>query len=210
MKLHDFALAPNPRRVRMFLAEKGIEVPMVQVNTREGQQFSDAFRRINPRCAVPVLELDDGTYLAESVAICRYFEETQPGPPLMGRDPKDRAIVEMWNRRAELDGMIVVGEMVRNALPLFADRAIAGVPGGIPQIPALVERGKASLGRFIEHLDRRLANNRFLAGEAFTIADITAFIAIDTAKRVEYEVPASCANVRRWLAEVGARPSAQA
>ncbi len=104
MRLYDFALAPNPRRVRMFLAEKGVEVPSVQVNTREREQFSDAFRAINPLCQVPALELDDGTILTESVAICRYFEEIHPEPPLMGRDTVDKAIVEMWNRRMEFDG----------------------------------------------------------------------------------------------------------
>lgn len=210
MKLYDFALAPNPRRVRMFLAEKGIDVPTVQVNTREREQFADWFQKINPRGTVPVLELDDGTLITESVAICRYFEETHPEPPLMGRDAVDKAVVEMWQRVAELEGMAAVGEALRNTLPMFADRGLAGLPGGVPQIPALAERGRASFGRFLERLDNRLGNSRFLAGDAFTIADITAFIAIDTAKRVEMGVPAFCANVQRWLDEVGGRPSAAA
>lgn len=210
MKLYDFSLAPNPRRVRIFLAEKGIDVPKVEVNTRERQQFSDWFRQVNPYCVIPVLELDDGTRIAESVAICRYFEEIQPQPPLMGRDAKDRAIVEMWNRRAEFGGWVPAGEALRNALPMFADRAIAGQPSGVPQIPALVERGKASLDRFFERIDARLAGSRYLAGDAFTIADITAFVAIQTAKRVEVEPPQSCAHVQRWLGEVAARPSAGA
>ena len=126
MKLYDFALAPNPRRVRMFLAEKGVEVPSVQVNTREREQFSDAFRAINPNCQVPALELDDGTIITESVAICRYFEEIHPEPPLMGRDTVDRAIVEMWNRRMEFDGYLAVAEAVRNGLPMFEDRGLSG------------------------------------------------------------------------------------
>jgi glutathione S-transferase len=155
MKLYDFALAPNPRRVRMFLAEKGVEVPSVQVNTREREQFSGAFRAINPNCQVPALELDDGTIITESVAICRYFEETHPEPPLIGRDTVDRAIVEMWNRRVEFDGYLAVAEAVRNSLPMFEDRALSGVPGGVPQIPALAERGKATFGRFLTRIDDR-------------------------------------------------------
>jgi glutathione S-transferase len=210
MKLYDFSLAPNPRRVRMFLAEKGIDVPMVQVNTREAEQFSDWFQKVNPGGTVPVLELDDGTIITESVAICRYFEETQPEPPLMGRDPKDKALVEMWSRKVEIEGYAAAGEAVRNALPMFEDRAIAGMPGGVPQIPALVERGRASFQRFLEMLDRRLAESSFIAGDAFTIADITAFMTIEFAKRGEMEVPEACANVIRWRDEVQARPSASA
>jgi glutathione S-transferase len=209
MKLYDFTLAPNPRRVRMFLAEKGIDVPLVQVNTREREQFADSFRKLNPYCQVPLLELDDGTCIAESVAICRYFEDIQPEPRLMGRDAKDKAVVEMWNRRAEINGFAAAGEAARNALPLFADRGLSGVEGGVPQIPALVERGKQSLQRFFQRLDQRLAQSRYLAGEAFTIADITAFVTIEFAKRVEVEPPAALAHLGRWYREVAARPSAK-
>ncbi|MDP6567623.1 MAG: glutathione S-transferase family protein [Alphaproteobacteria bacterium] len=210
MKLYDFSLAPNPRRVRIFLAEKGIEIPMVQVNTREAEQFSDWFQKINPRGTIPVLELDDGTLISESVAICRYFEETQPEPPLMGRDATDRAVVEMWNRRVEIEGIGAVAAVLRNTLPMFEDRAIAGIPSGVPQLPALAERGRGGYGIFLERLDERLGESRFIAGDGFTIADITAFVAIDTALRVEMGVPEARANVRRWQAEVAARPSASA
>ena len=211
MRLFDFSLAPNPRRVRMFLAEKSVEIPLVEVNTRERQQFADAFRKINPLCAVPVLELDDGTYIAESVAICRYVEELNPEPPLMGRDAKDKAIVEMWNRRVEFQGYVPASETVRNSLPLFEDRGLSGVERGVPQIPALVDRGKQSLGRFFALLDRQLADNPFVAGDAFTIADITAFVTIEFAKRAEVTIPDKGAdNVKRWHAEIAARPSAAA
>jgi len=210
MKLYDFSLAPNPRRVRMFLSEKGVEVPMVQVNTRELEQFDEAFRAVNPYAQVPALELDDGTIISESVAICRYFEETVPEPALMGRDAKDKAVVEMWNRRVELQGYVAVADAVRNSLPMFKDRAVAGVPSGVPQIPALAERAKQTFGRFLGHIDRQLAENDFIAGEAFTVADITAFVTIDFAKRAELEVPESCPNVLRWQAEIAARPSASA
>jgi glutathione S-transferase len=211
MKLYDFALAPNPRRVRMFLAEKSIEIPMVQVNTRERRQFDEEFVAKNPLKAVPVLELDDGTCIAESVAICRYFEEIQPQPALMGTDAKDKAIVEMWNRRVELMGYSATAEIVRNSLPMFEDRGLSGVPGGVPQIPALVERGKQTLGRFFNLLDVQLGANRFVAGPAFTIADITAYVTVEFAKRVDIHIPASGAgNVTRWHEEVASRPSASA
>ncbi len=210
MKLYDFSLAPNPRRVRMFLAEKGVEIPMVQVNTREREQFADPFKAVNPYCMVPALELDDGTCISESVAICRYIEEVHPEPPLMGRDARDKAIVEMWNRRVELEGYLAAAEAVRNGLPMFEDRALPGLAGGVPQIPALVERGKQTMSRFFDHLDTQLANNRFVAGDAFSIADITAFVTIEFAKRIEIEAPESCDNVQRWRDEVGSRPSAAA
>jgi glutathione S-transferase len=211
MRLFDFALAPNPRRVRMFLTEKSVEIPLVQVNTREREQFDESFVAKNPLKAVPVLELDDGTCISESVAICRYIEEVHPAPPLMGTDAKDKAIVEMWNRRVELMGYAAAAEVVRNSLPMFEDRGLSGVPGGVPQIPALVERGKKTLGRFFELLDRQLADNRFVAGSAFTIADITAYVTIEFAKRGEIQIPASGAeNVARWHAQIATRPSASA
>ena len=211
MKLYDFKLAPNPRRVRMFLAEKGIkDVPMEEINTRDGSQFAAAFLAINPRGTVPVLALDDGAVLTESVSICRYFEETNPQPPLFGSTATEKALVDNWNRRAEFEGMLSVGDAMRNSLPMFADRALAGAPSGVPQNAELAARGKAMLERWLEHLDKRLSETKFLAGENFSIADITAFIAFETAKRIEYEVPATYANVTRWLAEVANRPSASA
>jgi len=210
VKLYDFELAPNPRRVRIFLAEKGIEIPTVQVNVRQGEQFSAGFLKVNPYSVIPVLELDDGTCLGESVAICRYIEALYPQPILMGRDAKDQAIVEMWNRRAELEGMLAAGEAVRNALPLFVDRSISGVPGGFPQIPALVERGKKRLARFFAFCDRQLADNAVLAGAHFTIADITAFVAVEFAKRAESSIPAECGNLARWHEKIASRASARA
>ena len=211
MRLFDFALAPNPRRVRMFLAEKSVEIPLVQVNTREREQFEESFKAINPLSMVPVLELDDGTCIAESVAICRYIEEIHPQPPLMGTDAKNRAIVEMWNRRVEFLGYAPTAEVVRNSLPMFEDRGLSGVPAGVPQIPALVERGKQSLARFFTLLDRQLADNQFVAGTAFTIVDITAFVTIEFAKRADVQIPDhGTDNVLRWHAEIASRPSASA
>ncbi|MEM7750690.1 MAG: glutathione S-transferase family protein [Pseudomonadota bacterium] len=210
MKLYDFALAPNPRRVRMFLAEKGIEVPTEQINTREAQQFSDEFQKVNSRGTVPALVLDDGTAITESVSICRYFEDMHPEPNLFGANAKERAVVDMWNRRTEIEGYAPAADVVRNSLEMFKDRAIAGMPSGVPQLPGLVERGRASYARFLDRLDPELGSRQFLAGDNFSIADITAFIALDFAKRGELEVPASASNVLRWQNEIAARPSASA
>ena len=131
MKLYEFSLAPGPRRVRMFIAEKGIEIPSVQINTRERQQFTDEYRAVNPNCVVPTLVLDDGTCLGESVAICRYLEETHPEPNLMGRDAKEKAVIEMWNRQAELEGYLAAVDALRNSAPMFEGRGVAGVTGGV-------------------------------------------------------------------------------
>lgn len=210
MRLYDFALAPNPRRVRMFLSEKGVAIPTVQVNTRQKEQFSADFLKVNPYSVVPVLELDDGTCVGESVAICRYIEEIHPTPPLMGVDAKDKAVVEMWNRRAEFECMLPAGEIVRNSLPLFEDRAIAGIPGGFPQIPAVAEQGRKRLARFFALWNARLADHEFVAGGRFSIADITSFIAIEFAKRVDIGIPSECPHVARWHAAVAGRDSAKA
>jgi len=210
MKLYDFTAAPNPKRVRMFLAEKGLETACVQVNIREREQFTDAFQRINPFSVVPVLELDDGTRIGESVAICRYIEETHPEPALMGTDALDKALVEMWQRRVELNGFLMVGEAVRNAEPRFEGRALPGTSGGVPQIPALVERGKAAALRLFDKLDNQLSANEFVAGPRFTIADITLFVTVWFAPRANLGVPDACTNLKRWHAAVAARPSAEA
>ena len=210
MKLYDFSLAPNPRRVRMFLAEKGIEIPNVQINTREGEQRSATFLAVNPHGVVPVLELDDGTCIGESVAICRYIEEMHPEPSLMGRDAKEKAVIEMWNRRVELEGFLAASDAVRNSLPVFEDRGVPGVPGGVPQIPALAERGKLRMERFFDKLDKQLAENSYIAGDVLSVADITAFVAIEFANWAKIEIPDSCANVVRWFDEMSARPSASA
>ncbi len=210
MKLYDFHLAPNPKRVRIFLAEKGIEVPKVEINTREAGQFSPEFLKVNPGATIPALELDDGTCISETVAICRYFEEVQPEPPLMGVDAKDKAVVEMWSRRCELEGFMAIGEAVRNGLPMFEDRGLAGMRSGVPQIPALVERGKATATRFCKKLDAQLADNEFIAGPRFTIADITAFVMFGFASRIEFAMPEDCTNIKRWFDAVAARPSADA
>jgi len=210
MKLYDFNLAPGPKRVRMFLAEKAIEIPLVEVNTREKGQFTEDFKTRNPDFTIPVLELDDGTCISESVAICRYFEELEPEPSLFGTDPVMRAVTNMWNRRVEIQGYSNVGNVVRNSARMFEDRATAGVESGVPQIPELAERGRKAMDRFSHMLDEQLANNPFVAGQNFSIADITGYITYEFAKRGDITIPADCTNVRRWFDEIAARPSASA
>jgi glutathione S-transferase len=209
MKLYDCSTAPSPRRVRIFLAEKGIGVPTVQVNLREGEQFSPAFRAINPDCTVPVLELDDGTVIADAVAICVYFEESQPEPPLMGRNAADKALVTMWQRRAERDGFYAVMEAFRNATPGLKGRALPG-PDDYDQIPALAERGRVRVQRFLASMDARLARNEFVAGQHFSIADITTFVTVEFGHRSKLVIPDECGHLRRWHEQMKARPSASA
>jgi glutathione S-transferase len=156
-----------------------------------------------------MLELDDGTCIGEAMAICRYFEELHPDPPLMGTDPSDKAIVAMWQSRAELEGLHAVAEVFRNSHPLFAGRALPGFAQRIEQIPALVERGKVRVAGFFEKFDNQLSENEFVAGSRFTVADITALCATDFGRKVcKLDIPEGCANFRRWHREVSVRSSA--
>lgn len=209
MKLYDYPPAPNPRRVRIFLAEKGIEVPTEAVDLRQGAQLSEAFRRINPQCVVPYLVLDDGTGISESIAICRYFEAMQPDPPLFGKTPLEQALVEMWSRRAEFEGLLAVADALRNSAPAFKNRALPGADD-FAQIPALVERGQRRTKRFFDVLEERLAHSTFLAGDFFSVADITAFVTVDFAGWIKLTLPETHINARRWYETVRARPSASA
>ncbi len=211
MQLYDSKLAPNPRRVRMFMAEKGIDCDTVQVDIIQGENLSDDFLAINPRGVLPTLVLDDGTVLDESVAICRYFEELEPQPPLMGTDPVSKAQVEARQRHMEFDGLMGAAEAFRNAFPGFANRGLAGNAGTVDAVPALVERGRNTVVRFYERLNEALAESEFVAGDAFTIADITALCTIDfAAGAARVPIPDGCENVKRWHAAVSARPSAAA
>lgn len=209
MKFYDFALAPSPRRVRIFLAEKGIEVPTVQIDLRGGEHLQPAFRKINPRCTVPVLELDDGRIIADIVAIQRYFEEIQPEPPLLGSDPVEKAVIAMWDRYMEHDGISSVRDCLRNSAERLARRAMTGSVD-VEQIPALAERGRACAERFLAELDARLGESEYVAGSKYTVADITALVAVDFAGWVKVVPGDDLANLKRWHAAVSARPSAQA
>jgi len=209
MKFYDCATAPSPRRVRMFIAEKGLtdKIETVEINLRAGEQLSAAFSVVNPYCTVPVLELDDGTRFHSSVGCCRYLEEAFPEPALMGRTPVEKATVADLDWRMEIDGFLAVGETLRNSAPGLKDRALTG-PDNYAQIPALAERGRARVLRFLENLDRILKGRRFLAGEYFSAADITAFCTVSFASRLKFELPDGAANAQRWYEAVSERPSA--
>jgi glutathione S-transferase len=209
VKLYDCATAPSPRRVRIFLAEKGVSLPLVQVDLRHGEQLGAAFRAINPDATVPVLELDNGTRIADIVAICRYIEEIHPEPPLMGRDAEDKAVVEAWQRWCEREGFYAAMEAFRNATPGLKGRALPG-PDDYEQIAALAERGRTRLARFFERLDARLHDSAFIAGAHYTIADITALVSVDFAGWAKMKPPDTLAHLQRWHAAVSARPSAKA
>ena len=209
MKFYDYAAAPSPRRVRIFLAEKGIIVPTVQVDLRNGEQFTDAFRAINPDCTVPVLEFDSGTRLTDPIGICRYFEAMQPEPPLMGATPEEQGVVEGWQRWAERDGFYAVMEAFRNWTRAFAKHALPG-PDEYEQIPALAERGRMRVAKFFERLDARLAESEFLAGPRYSVADITVLITIDFAAWPKLAPPENLLHLKRWRDAVNARPSAKA
>jgi glutathione S-transferase len=209
MKFYDCATAPSPRRVRIFLAEKGISVPTVQVDLRSNEQLTPQFRAINPDATVPVLELDNGTRITDAIGICVYFEASHPQPPLMGESAEEKAVVAAWQRTAERNGFYAVMDALRNSTPGLKDRALPG-PDDYAQIPALAERGRARLARFFEQMDARLAQTEFVAGARYSIADITTLVGVDFARWVKMPVPEECGHLRRWHAQVSARPSAKA
>ena len=203
MILYDGGRAPNPRRVRIFLAEKGIKVPMEQVDLGALQQKSAAFTALNPVQRVPVLVLDDGTIIAESIAICRYFEEINPDPPLFGCGAREVALIEMWNRRLELHFLFPIAHVFRNTHPAMKEMEV-------PQVPAWAEANRPRIAEFLGVLDRELKDRPFVAGDRYTVADITGLVAVDFLKPAKLAVPEACTNVRRWHAEVSGRPSAGA
>ena len=211
MKFYDCSVAPNPRRARIFMAEKRLNVEKIEIDILGGENLKPDYLAINPRGLLPLLELDDGTRFDEVMAICRYFEELQPEPPLLGRTPVERAQVESLQRKMEFDGMIAVSEVFRNQHEAFADRSIPGGGGAhVRAIPGLVERGKQTLQRFFDSIELSLNGQDFIAGEVFSMVDITALCAIDFAAWVELSIPESHRSTLRWYEAVSQRPSAQA
>jgi glutathione S-transferase len=202
VKLYDSKMAPNPRRVRIFLAEKGVEVPTVQVDLAKAENRSAEYLAKNPMGTVPLLELDDGTCIAETVAICRYFERTHPEPPLMGSGPQGEAVVEMWQRRMELEVALPIMQVFRNTHEFFKGR--------IPQVPEYGEVCRASALKRLEWLDRELAGRPFVAGDAYTIADITALCGVDFGRPTGIRIAPEWKHLQRWHEAVSARPSAKA
>ncbi|MGH8008158.1 MAG: glutathione S-transferase family protein [Candidatus Binatia bacterium] len=202
MKIYDSKTAPNPRRVRIFLAEKGIQIPYEEVDIGNAVNRGAEFRKKNPMGTVPVLELDDGTCISESVAICRYFEETQPDPPLMGVDARDRAIVEMWQRRMAIDLLWSVANSFRHRHEFFKGR--------IEQVPEFAEVSRRAAEGRLAWLNEVLADRPFIAGDRYTIADVTALCAVDFGRVSKIKIQPDQQNLARWHEAVSARPSAKA
>lgn len=203
MKLYDSKMAPNPRRARIFLAEKGITLPVEQVDMMAMAHKTPEYAAINPLQRMPSLVLDDGTVITESIAICRYFEAMQPEPPLFGVGAKDIARVEMWNRRCEINFMANVAAVFRHLHPAMKELEV-------PQVPAYAEAMRPRALWFLELLDGELAKREFIAGDRYTVADITAQVTVDFMRPARLTVPEGASNVKRWHAAVSARPSARA
>ena len=203
MKLFNSKYAPNPRRVRIFLAEKGISLPTEDVDLATLEQKGGAFTQVNPFQTVPALELDDGSILCETVAICRYFEEIQPEPPLFGVGARERAEVEMWQRRAELNLFYPIAQAYRHSHPGAKNLEE-------PQVPDWAASCRAKALTAMARFDARLADRPFLAGEHFTIADITGLVALDFTRPARITIPEELVHLRRWREALAARPSASA
>ena len=202
MKIYDSNTAPNPRRVRIFLAEKGIQIPYEQVDLGKAVNRRPEFRQKNPLMTVPVLELDDGTCIAETVAICRYFEELHPNPSLLGVDAKDRALVEMWQRRMELELLLPIADAFRQRHDFFK--------GKIRQVPEYAEAQKQNAEERLTWLNDVMASRPFIAGDRYSIADITALVAIDFGRVSKIAIQPNQTHLKRWHETVSARPSAKA
>lgn len=210
MKLYHSSGSPNARRVRILAAEKGLDLELVAVDLGSKEQFSEGYRAINPRAVVPTLVLDDGTVIGEAPVIMRYLDDAFPQVSLFGASAAEKAVVAMWERRAELEGFAAVMEGVRNAAAGLKGRALSG-PHGYEQIPALVERSRQRVANFHDDLEARLAAVAFVAGERFSAADITALVALDFAtKALNLPIPESHGALRRWYEGVSARPSTTA
>ena len=209
MKLYDCRTTPSPRRVRIFLAEKGLMLPTAQVDLCHGEQLTPAFRTLNPWCTVPVLELDNGATISEAIAICHYLETVQPEPALMGQTSAERALILMWEHRCEIDGFLAVQETFRNSASGLAGRAVTGAEP-VAQIPALAERGRLRVVRFFQQLEERLAESPYVGGLAYSVADITALVTVDFAGWLKLMLPPDCVHARSWHADVSRRPSAAA
>jgi len=209
LKLYDCTTAPSPRRARMLLAEKNIEHENIQIDLKTGEQMGEAFRTINPRCTVPALVTDDGYVLTENAEILAYLETAFPDTPLTGTTPLEKAAIAKWNWRAEFEGLAAIAEALRNASPAMKDRALAG-PRNVKQIPELAQRGLERTAWFFEDLNTQLENNDYVAGEAYSVADITATIVVDFARWVKVFPLETQTALLDWHERMKERPSYKA
>lgn len=208
MKLYDCSMAPNPRRARIFIKEKGLDIPSVEVDLFAGENLKEEYLSRSIWGLCPLLELDDGTIISEVPAICGYLEEINPEPPLFGTNAVERAQVISWDRHMEHSGMQSVIYAFRNNFPDFAERGVGGREGD-KAIPELIERGRYGVKIFFERLEKRLADTAFLAGDFYSMADITGLVVIDFAKFAEFEIPDSNTYSREWYDKVSSRPATQ-
>lgn len=204
--LYDCATAPSPRRARILLAEKGVAHETVAVDLRSGEQLGDAYRQINPQCTVPALCTEDGPLLTDNAAITAYLEARFPVPPLLGSTPQQKADIASWNWRIEFEGLLAIAEALRNTAPAMANRALPG-PVDYPQIAALAQRGLARTQQFFVMLNERLAGRDFIATDSFSIADITAVVAVDFARIVKVRPGEQHPHLQRWRLAMAQRPS---
>ncbi len=204
--LYDCATAPSPRRARILLAEKGVAHATVQVDLRSGEQLGPAYRSINPQCTVPALRCDDGLLLTDNAAIAAYLEARFPEPALMGVTPAEKADIASWNWRVEFEGLLAIAEALRNSSPAMVDRALPG-PHNYPQIQALAQRGVARVQQLLVTLNHQLEGREFVAAERFSLADITAVVAVDFARVVKVKPGDAHPHLLRWRARMAARPS---
>ena len=205
---YDCATAPSPRRARILLAEKGVPHEAVQIDLRQGEQLSDAYRAINPQCTVPALRTPDGAVLTDNAAITAWVEASYPQPPLLGVTPADKAEIASWNWRVEFEGLMAIAEALRNSAPAMVNRALPG-PVDYAQIPALAERGLKRVQQFFDMLNQRLNGREFIAAGQLSIADITAVVAVDFARVVRIKPGEQHANLRRWRDALAERPAFQ-
>jgi glutathione S-transferase len=203
---YDCATAPSPRRARILLAEKSVPHDTVQIDLRQGEQMGEAFRLINPQCTVPALRTEEGLVLTDNAAIAAYIEAAYPQPPLFGRTPIEKAQVASWHGRVEFEGLMAIAEALRNSAPAMVNRALPG-PVNYPQIPELAQRGQARVQQFFLMLNAHLAGRDFVAGDGFSIADITAVVAVDFARVVKVKPGDEHPHLQRWRALMAQRPS---
>ncbi|HET8869334.1 MAG TPA: glutathione S-transferase [Aquabacterium sp.] len=204
--LYDCATAPSPRRARILLAEKEIPHETVQIDLRQGEQFSEAYRQVNPQCTVPALRTEEGLVLTDNAAITAYLEARYPERPLLGVTPAEKAEVASWNWRMEFEGLLAIAEALRNGSPAMANRALPG-PVDYPQIPELALRGVRRVQQFFADLNERLASHQYVAGDRFSVADITAVVAVDFARVVKIKPDDSHPHLVRWRAALALRPA---
>ena len=209
LTLYDYAEAPNPRRARIFLAEKGFDVKTIQIDIREGEQFSEAYKAINPRCTVPSLILENGHILTENLAIADYITNVKPNPPLLGADAISRADVLQWNSRIEFEGIMAVAEAFRNTTKGMKGRALPGQLK-LVQIPELAERGRLRLADFYRRMNDHLQDREFVSGDAYSMADITLLVCVDFSAWVKASPDETMTHLNRWYAMASARPASKA